>query len=67
MREAASCGISRPDRTLQAARHADQELISSEVVKAVVDHLEAIEIEEEDGEKHGAAFSAGDGLLESVH
>ena len=54
--------------TPQSAAQLDQELIPGEVAKAVIDHLEPIEVQEQDGEPGvRVPIRPLDGALEPVH
>ncbi len=43
-------GVSRPHAAFEAARHLDQQQVALQVAEAVVDHLEAVEIQEHHGQ-----------------
>ena len=47
--------VALPQARLEAARHRDQQLVADQVAEAVVDDLEAIEVEIEDREAVGQA------------
>ena len=52
-------GVARPRSTLRCGRAtAHQQLVADRVAEAVVDHLEAVEVEEEHGEEVAVAAPA---------
>ena len=61
-------GVRRPHGRLEPARDRDQQLVSHLVAERVVDELEAVEVQEQDG-RGGArvgALGAADRLVEAV-
>ena len=61
-------GIARAHGRLQPAGHPDEQLVAGHVAEAVVDDLEAVEIEEEDGEPVGRVpFGAPERELQVIH
>src|SRR6185437_14496129 len=59
-------GILRPHTLPQPLRHLDEELVPGGMPQAIVDHLETVEIEEEDGEVLVAPGGAREGMVETV-
>ena len=56
-----------PEADGQPLAEADEELIARAVTEAVVDHLEAIEVEEEHGEQLAPALGARQGVGEAIY
>ena len=55
-------GVARAQRGVQAVAHFHQQLVADRVAERVVDHLEAVEVEEE----HGQVLVASLGARETV-
>ena len=58
--------VARPDQRLELARHLDQQLVARVVPEAVVDVLEAVEVEERHADVRLRARAARDRLAEPV-
>ena len=59
-------GVARPQHAGQARGHRAQQLVAGGVAHGVVDRLEAVEVEEEDGERRRVAAEARERLAEAV-
>ena len=59
--------VRRAQRRLQPPRQADQQFVAGEMTQAVVDQLEAIDVEEEHREARAAAARAADQAFEAIH
>jgi hypothetical protein len=59
-------GVARPYRLGEARSDAAQQLVAGVVAERVVDHLEAVEVEQEDGRRRAAAAHARERAREAV-
>ena len=59
-------GVPGPYRVLEAAGRLDQQLVAGLVAQAVVDPLEAVEVDEEHGGARVARAAAGEGLADAL-
>ena len=60
-------GVRRAETALDPAADLDQELVPHRVAEAVVDHLEAIEIQEQDGQLVGPPLRPRQRVAQTVH
>ncbi len=59
-------GVARAQRLLEARRDRGEQLVAGGVPEAVVDELELVEVEEEDGDRAVGAPRLAEGVLEAV-
>ncbi len=59
-------GVAWSQALRQPLRRRQQDLVADEMAERVVDDLEAVEVEEEDGARRRRARAAADGVLEAV-
>ncbi len=59
-------GVTCPQRAHQAPGHGDQQLVTGGVPQTVVDQLEVVEVEEQDGQRRQGPSGAGQGVLQPV-
>lgn len=62
----ASDRVAGPQDALKSRRHVDQQAVAGVVAQRVVDHLEAVQVEEEDRDGGQASLSAGERQLEAI-
>ena len=60
-------GVAGPDARLEALAERDQELVADEVAEAVVDGLEAVQVQEHDGDAELVAARPRQRVLDAVH